>query len=180
MKEFNLICAVALNGVIGDSETNSIPWYLPTDLNYFKAKTLGKTIIMGSRTFESIGKPLQNRRNVVISRNHNTDHFYGIDETYKSVQDAIKSERPKFFIIGGAHIYGEAIKYSPTKLYITIVKIRPEGDVQFPIAGERFLQDTITTSTGILYKCVKRSGWLKENDIEFQFTEFGLNDTSAH
>lgn len=180
MKTFYMICAVSLNGIIGNSETNSIPWFLPTDLKYFKAKTLGKTIIMGSRTFESIGKPLNNRRNVVISRNHPPDYFTGIAETYKSAQDAIKLEHPGFFIIGGAHIYGEAIKYSPSMLYITIVKIRPEGDIRFPIAGERFLQDTVTTSTGTLYKCVKRSGWLKENDIEFQFTEFGLNDTCSY
>ena len=68
MKQFDMICAVALNGVIGDSVTNSMPWYIPEDLAHFKKVTQDKTVIMGSRTFSSIGRKLPNRHNIVITR----------------------------------------------------------------------------------------------------------------
>jgi len=169
MKNFNLICAVSLDGIIGDSQANCIPWYLPTDLRNFQRITTGKTVVMGSRTFESIGRPLPNRRNVVISRSGNIPLA---DETYPSFHGAFMVEKEGFFVIGGEHIYGEALKYHPQTLYITIVNATPQGDVRFPIAGRRFLQDQVTTSTGLKYNCISRSEWHKENDIEFQFAEF--------
>ena len=169
MKNFNLICAVSLDGIIGDSHANCIPWYLPSDLRHFKELTTGHTVVMGSRTHESIGKALPNRRNVVISRSGNIPLA---DETYPSFHGAFMVEKEGFFVIGGEHIYGEALKHSPLSLYITIVNATPNGDVRFPISGRRFLQDEVTTSTGLKYNCISRSEWQKENDIEFQFTEF--------
>ena len=176
MSSFNLIAAVSLNGVIGDSATNSIPWFLPSDLKYFKQVTLEQTVVMGSRTFHSIGKPLPKRRNVVITRNalegRRMLNEYHIDETYESFAEAAKYERGDFFVIGGQHIYGEALRFYPHKLYITIVKREIEGDVRFPIEGRRFLDDVVHVSDTVKYHCVKRSEWMSENDIDFQFTIF--------
>ena len=176
MKNFSMICAVSLDGIIGDSLTNTIPWYLPSDLKWFKEKTLNKTVIMGSRTFESIGKILPNRRNVVITRNLSGEALHlekaGVDECYNSIQDALRNELRYPIVIGGQHIYGEALKHYPSSLFITIVKLLPEGDIRFPIAGRRFMQDEVIVNESLRYKCVNRSDWKEENGIEYQFTEF--------
>ena len=175
MRDISNIVALSLNGIIGDSEANNIPWYLPNDLKYFKSVTFNKSVVMGSRTFESIGKPLKDRRNVVITRNPifaESLKLDGVDETYSSFTEVIKQERDGFMVIGGAHIYGEALKYQPSKMFITVVKQNPEGDVRFPISGERFLRDIVILADEAQYQCVKRSGWLQENGIEYQFTEF--------
>ena len=177
MKKFNIIAAVSLNGVIGDSKTNSIPWHLPTDLKYFKSKTKNHTVIMGSRTYKSIGRPLPDRRNVVITRGvEHSKHLIndcGISECYEVFADAMVFERPDFFVIGGERIYAHALYCIPTNLFITIVKANAIGDVRFPIAGEEFLQDIVTIGDN-KYSCIHRSNFLKENNTEFQFTQFNL------
>lgn len=179
MKEFSLICAVSLNGVIGNSETNSIPWYLPTDLRFFKSKTFDHTVVMGSNTYRSIGKTLPNRRNVVITRDADAGKRMisenGIDEFYPSFRDAYAVEQD-FFVIGGQHIYQEAMIKQPKRMFITIVNSEFEGDVRFPIEGQRFLRDQVVVSDKVKYNCVKRSAWGLENGLEYQFTEFVLND----
>jgi dihydrofolate reductase len=184
MKEFSLICAVSLNGVIGDTVTNTMPWYIPTDLKHFKAKTLNKTIVMGSRTYHSIGKPLKDRRNVVITRNlaGEWDALYraGVDESYKSFADVLRTEREGFMVIGGAHIYGDALRAGPKHLYITIVHQEFKGDVRFPVSGDRFKDDIIHMQNGDRYVCRKRSGILEENDTKFQFTEFELLEPGSY
>ncbi len=176
MKNFNMICAVSLNGIIGDSESNSIPWYLPLDLKHFKSITSGHTVVMGSRTYRSIGKPLPNRRNVVITRNHEEGvrlvNEEGITDTYPDFNTAHRFEREGFFVIGGQHIYSDALKFIPNRLFITIVKIEVDGDVRFPIQGSSFMNNFVVTSTGERYLCDKRSAWLEDNGIKFQFTEF--------
>lgn len=174
MKIFSMICAVSLDGVIGDTELNAIPWYLPSDLKHFKQATTGKTVVMGSRTYRSIGKALPNRRNVVISRTPFIEE--GVNVIYRGFNEVYRYEPEGFFVIGGEHIYTEALKHSPMTLYITIVKMTPEGDVRFPIAGRRFMQDEVTTSTGLKYNCISRSEWQKENEIEFQYTVFRLSN----
>ena len=179
MKDFNLICAVSLNGVIGNSETNSIPWYLPTDLRYFKSKTFNKTVIMGSNTYRSIGKPLKDRRNIVITRDVESGKRMlsdeGVDEFYPSFRDAHRVEHDDFFVIGGQHIYQEAMLKQPKKLILTIVKAEFDGDVRFPIDGYRLLRDEVVVSDKVKYSCMKRSAWSSENGLEYQFTEFELN-----
>lgn len=176
MKQFSLICAVSNNGIIGDSATNTMPWHIPSDLKYFRSKTLNKTVVMGSRTFDSIGKPLKDRRNVVITRNLggevNTLFAAGVDESYRSFSDAHKVEREGFFVVGGQHIYQDALRLVPNRLFITIVNMDVEGDVRFPISGSRFKEDYVLTQSGQRYVCEKRSGWMTENGVEFQFTEF--------
>jgi dihydrofolate reductase len=176
MKEFHIISAVSLNGVIGDSLTNSMPWYIPLDLKHFKTVTMGKAVVMGSRTFNSIGRVLPNRRNVVITRNQAGEASYlkkaGVDELYMSFNDALKNERPGFFVIGGQHIYGEAIRAIPTSLYITIIDQEVEGDVRFPIPGHSFKENMICTQQGAKYVCKTRSAWFEDGGYKIQFTRF--------
>jgi dihydrofolate reductase len=184
MTKFNIIAAVSLNGVIGDSVTNTIPWYLPSDLKHFKNVTQNGTVVMGSRTFRSIGKVLPNRRNVVITRAQGDIIKelleMGVNQTYTSIREAIKHEYPNFFVIGGQHIYQEAFKARPSRLYLTIVKIEAQGDVIFPITGSMLLNDQFTTSNNVLYVCEKRSEWFDDNGIQFQFTEFVPHECRAY
>lgn len=178
MKNFSIISAVSLNGVIGDSATNSIPWHVPTDLKHFKSKTVGKTVVMGSRTFHSIGKCLPNRRNVVITRKEEDAQIlkqqYGVDEVYKSFTEVLKYEREGFVVIGGEHIYSEALRARPTQLFITIIHHNFDGDVRFPIIGSRFIADAVVMQNGDRYIVNKRSGKLNENGIDFSFVELEL------
>ena len=184
MKDFNIICAVSLNGVIGDSISNSIPWYLPLDLKHFKAVTTNSTVVMGSRTFHSIGKVLPNRRNVVITRNQSGEAAelleMDVEQTYTSFGEALKYERPGFFVIGGQHIYQEALKAGPSRLYLTIVKMEAEGDVRFPITGRALMNDYFMASENARYTCEKRSAWLDDNGLQFQFTEFASRERGAY
>lgn len=178
MKKFNLIAAVSLNGVIGNSELNSIPWYIPADLKYFRSKTFSKTIIMGSKTFDSIGKPLLDRRNIVLTRSEEGCKNYikqkNADGAYSDLRTAIDKERPDFFIIGGSQVYKQSFDYSPSRLFITIVKLDSSGDVRFPVEGSLFLRNQVYINDRLQYNCSKRSGWLADNGVEFQFTEFDL------
>lgn len=174
MIDFSVISAVALNGVIGDSTTNTMPWHLPTDLKHFKSVTDNKTVVMGSRTHKSIGRVLPNRRNIVITRKPEDARRLlesGVDGCYPALRDVLAGERDGFMVIGGEHIYGDALRLIPTRLYITVVKADADGDVRFPIAGRRFLDDSFIHGTS-RYSCDRRSGWLKENGLEFMFTEF--------
>lgn len=165
-----LICAVALNGIIGDSVTNSIPWFLPTDLKHFKEITTGKTILMGAKTYNSLGRNLPNRRNIVLTRGQ-TELVATPDATYASLSEALRGERD-YMVIGGEHIFGEAFKHLPQTLYMTIVNINADGDVRFPISGERMLRDEFRLADGTLYRASMRSEWHKENEIEFQYVTF--------
>lgn len=184
MKDFNIICAVSLNGVIGDSVTNDIPWYLARDLQHFKNVTTGKTVVMGSRTFHSIGKVLPNRRNVVITRNTAGEAAQliemGVEQTYTSFGDALKYERAGFFVIGGQHIYQEALRAGPSRLYLTIVNMDAQGDVRFPITGRSLMNDYFMATENARYTCEKRSDWFEENGIQFQFTEFASRERGAY
>lgn len=124
------IVAVAKNRVIG--KDNDIPWYLPADLKYFKRKTLDHHILMGRKCYESIGRPLPKRVNVVITRNpffiaSNCLVVHSVDEGLKLAQENGAEE---VFIIGGAQIYELSYPFWD-RLYLTEVDIEPEGDVFF-------------------------------------------------
>ena len=125
------IVATAHGGVIG--KDNQIPWYLPADLTYFKRTTLNHHIIMGRNCFESIGRPLPKRTNIVITR----DTFFtatGVLVAH-SVEEALgiayDNEETEAFIIGGGVIYRETIDICD-KLYLTEVDLTVTGDVFFP------------------------------------------------
>ena len=125
----NLIVAMAKNRVIGND--NRMPWHLPADFAWFKKNTLGHPVIMGRKTFESIGKPLTGRRNIVVSRNPHW-HAEGC-EVFASLPAALLfcQGGGDVFIIGGATLYNEALDRAD-RLYITEVDATPIGDTWFP------------------------------------------------
>lgn len=124
-----LIFAINHNNVIGDR--GKLPWHLSNDLKRFKEITTGGTVVMGRKTFESIGKPLPKRRNIVLSRDSNYKHD-GI-EVLHSIDDIENiSKNETVFIIGGAEIYRMFENVSDV-LYITVVDSDMEGDTKFYI-----------------------------------------------
>lgn len=123
----SLVVAIARNGVIG--QENDLPWRLPDDLKRFKEITLGKPVVMGRKTFESIGKPLPGRENRVISRRQEIS-IPGC-QVYSSLQDALSGPQPEIMVIGGGQIYAEALPLAQ-RLYLTEVDVEAEGDVYFP------------------------------------------------
>ena len=126
-KEIIMIYAATPGGVIGDSRINNMPWpRLKKDMQFFKEKTTGHTVILGRKTFESIGKALPNRENIVITRQNM--QFEGC-KTAKSLEEAIElATNSSVFIIGGAEIYKLAAPLI-TKAYHTTVKKDYPGDV---------------------------------------------------
>ncbi len=125
------IVAVANDYTIG--KDNDIPWYLPADLKYFKKVTLGHHIIMGRKCYQSIGRPLPKRTNIIITRNpyfiaSNCIVKYSLEDALQLAQDNGEEE---VFIIGGAQIYELGMVYLD-RLYLTTVDIDLKGDVFFP------------------------------------------------
>ena len=136
MPRVTLIVARARNGVIGSR--NALPWRLPEDLRYFKATTFGHPVIIGRKTFDSIGKPLPGRRNIVVTR----DAGWQQDgcERAGSVAGALELAAGsaggemgggEIFVAGGAEIYRQAMAQAD-RLLVTEVDLAPEGDVYFP------------------------------------------------
>lgn len=112
---------------------NQIPWYLPADLKFFKKITSGHPILMGRKCYESIGNPLPNRTNIIITRNpyfivSNCITVHSIEE---GLSFAKKNNATEVFIIGGGEIYAHSIQYW-NKIYITEVDFKCEGTVYFP------------------------------------------------
>ena len=131
MTLIKIIVAMSKNKVIGDS--NSLIWHLPEDLKRFKQLTTGNTIIMGRKTYESIGRPLPNRRNIIITRDLN--YFVDGCEVVNSLEEALLLSNNDCFIIGGGEIYRQAIDISD-KIYLTLIDKEFEGDTTFPEIGE--------------------------------------------
>ena len=133
----SLIAAVAENGVIG--RDNSMPWHLPGDFRYFKATTLGKPIIMGRKTWDSLGRPLPGRLNLVVSRQPGLQ-LAGA-EVFDSLEAAVaradqwarEQGVEELMLIGGAQLYTQALTDGlVSRLYLTRVELAPEGDAWFP------------------------------------------------
>ena len=129
MKNLSLIVAMDENRLIGLN--NSLPWHLPADLAYFKRTTMGKPVVMGRKTFESIGKSLPGRRNIVITGN--ADYNAPGCEIADSIEAAMSlvHENDEVMLIGGASLYQQTIE-GATKLYITRIHQSFEGDTWFP------------------------------------------------
>ena len=127
--KLTIVVAVADNGAIG--KNNALLWRLPDDLKYFKAVTMGKPLIMGRKTFQSIGKPLPGRRNIVVTRQPGL-RIEGCD-TVDSVDAALHAAHPadEAMIVGGADIYAQVLPRVDT-IYLTRVHAAPDGDVFFP------------------------------------------------
>ncbi|TDF79920.1 dihydrofolate reductase [Pseudomonas sp. H9] len=133
----SLIAALAENRVIGID--NSMPWHLPGDFKYFKATTLGKPIIMGRKTWDSLGRPLPGRLNLVVSRQpglqlEGAEVFASLDEALlRAEQWALAQGVDELMLIGGAQLYTQAIERGlADRLYLTRVELNPEGDAWFP------------------------------------------------
>lgn len=152
--KISLIAAVAQNGIIGRNDANGkpdLPWHLPDDFAYFKAKTSGHPIIMGRKSLDSLGKPLPKRTNIVVTRNRDFQ-MPGVTVVH-TLEDALTvgAHRPaahprvrpstdpsanpeipqEIFIIGGAEIYAMALPIANT-LYLTEIQKAYEGDTHFP------------------------------------------------
>ncbi|MGR8918092.1 MAG: type 3 dihydrofolate reductase [Gammaproteobacteria bacterium] len=126
-----LSIVVALDRARTIGRDGTLPWHLPDDLRRFKAITMGKPIVMGRRTFESIGRPLPGRRNVVLSASAG----FAAEgcEVFRSLGDALGAldAVEEIMIVGGAALYGEALPRA-SRLYLTEVDAEVDGDVQFP------------------------------------------------
>lgn len=135
-RKISAILAISENGVIGAH--NNLPWHLPEDFKFFKRTTLGKTVIMGRKTFESMGVPLPKRRNIVITRSL-AYHPQGV-EVVNSLDQALELSKndPDVFIIGGSEIFNQAFDRDLIDiLYVTLVHADLDGDavVKLPEDG---------------------------------------------
>jgi dihydrofolate reductase len=130
------VVAVADNGVIGRAGT--LPWHLPDDLRHFKAITLGKPLLMGRRTFESIGRPLPGRRNLVLRHDASRAATLAGIEYVASLEEAcaLAADAPELCVIGGATVFALALPRT-TRLYLTAVHASVEGDTWFPLRDLR-------------------------------------------
>jgi len=130
-----LIAALGENRVIGID--NRLPWHLPADLRHFKAMTLGKPIIMGRKTWDSLGRPLPGRLNLVVSRQaglrlEGAEVFASLPAAIaRAEQWARAEEAEEIMLIGGAQLYAEALPLAQ-RLYLTRVALSPAGDAFFP------------------------------------------------
>lgn len=152
-----IIVARADNRVIG--RDNQLIWKMPNDLKFFKEKTSGHFVIMGRKSFESLGKPLPNRLNIIITRNT----AYAVEGAFvvHSLQEALKlaenQKQKEVFILGGGEIYKQAFEKSLVdKMYITEIKDSFEGDTYFPE--------------------YKRDEWQETNREEFQADHLNPHD----
>ena len=135
----SLIAALGENRVIGVD--NSMPWHLPGDFKYFKATTLGKPIIMGRKTWDSLGRPLPGRLNIVVSRQ--TDLALEGAQVFPSLEAAVERAEAwalehgadELMLIGGAQLYAQGLAQAD-RLYLTRVALSPEGDAWFPAFDE--------------------------------------------
>ncbi|WP_298734170.1 dihydrofolate reductase [uncultured Chitinophaga sp.] len=130
------IVAAAENNAIG--RDNQLPWRLPADLKYFKQTTMGKPIIMGRKTFESLGKPLPGRPNIVITRQ--ADYAREGLIVTASLQEALDAastfDTDEVFITGGAEIFAQALPSLIQRVYLTRVHANVEGDTFFPVLAK--------------------------------------------
>ena len=140
-----MIAAVAENNAIGIN--NKMPWYLPGDLRYFKAVTMGKPVIMGRKTFDSLRKPLPGRTNIVITRDESWNHegvkvVHSLDDAIELAEDiSLINGNEEVMIIGGEQIYRMALEKAD-RLYLTRVYQPFGGDAFFPELDDRQWQET--------------------------------------
>lgn len=131
----SVICAIGKNREIG--KNNQLLWHIPEDFKHFKTVTSGHPIMMGQKTFESIGRPLPNRTNIVITNDHNffaegCEVVYSIEE---AIERAKEVDQKEIFFIGGGMIYKQAVPLAD-KIYLTIVEGEFEADTFFPEYAE--------------------------------------------
>src|SRR5690606_10890872 len=139
--------ALARNRVIG--RDNQLPWHLPADLRHFKAMTLGKPIIMGRKTWDSLGRPLPGRLNIVVSRQpgltlEGAEVFATLHAAIERADAWARAEgAEELMLIGGGQLYAQGLELAQ-RLYLTRVDLQPEGDAHFPAFDEAQWQRTAT------------------------------------
>jgi dihydrofolate reductase len=155
MSTLSLIAAMANQRVIG--RDNTLPWRLPEDLQHFKRTTLGKPVIMGRKTWESLGRPLPGRRNIVVSRN--PDYLPVGGELVSSLEAAVAAtaDVDEAFVIGGADLYRQALPLAQ-RIYLTEIAGDYAGDAHFPEFAaadwREVSREAHTSSDGIAYAFV--------------------------
>ena len=135
-----MIAAVAENGVIGSGQT--VPWRVPSDMAFFRRTTMGKPVVMGRKQFETVGKPLKGRTNIVVTRQAGYQPegvlvFDTIEAALAKAQQVAEADgAEEIMVIGGGEIYAQLMGKAD-RLYISHIDLSPEGDVHFPpIHGE--------------------------------------------
>lgn len=152
----SIVVAQARNRVIGDG--GSLPWHLPGDLRRFRALTVGNTVVMGRKTFESLPagvRPLPERRNVVLSRDPGYDPGAGAIAA-ADLATALRGAGERCFVIGGGEVYRAALP-AADRLYVTDVDLEPDGDVLFPALAAHE------------WRCVEEDEPLSENGQRYVF-----------
>lgn len=157
----SIIVAKANNNVIG--KDNTLIWHLPEDLKRFKALTTGKTIIMGRKTFDSLGRILPNRKHVIITRNVDfkvDSDMVKVVHEIEGLKEYINSNE-ECFVIGGGVIYNMLMPYA-NKIYATVINENFEGDTYFPIIDEN------------IWKIDKREKGIKneENPYDYEYIDY--------
>jgi dihydrofolate reductase len=159
----SLIVAMADNRVIG--RNNELPWHLPEDLKYFKRVTMGKPVVMGRKTFESIGKPLPGRDNIVITRNstYQAEGIYVVHTIEEAIalceQLSQENGNDELMVIGGAEIYTQSLPHA-NRLYLTRVHADVDGDAWFPEFDENEWQEI----------SAERHSASEQNPYDYSFT----------
>ncbi len=162
LKPLCLVAAVAKNGVIG--KDGKMPWHLPEDLKHFRRVTLDHAVIMGRLTFDSMGKPLPKRRNIVVSRTPQTiegcevvtslEAAIGLARTDNIALGHAGDDEPR--VIGGGQLYTLALPLA-TKLILTEVQQEPEGDAFFPAFDPNdFVETERREGDGVIYRTLER------------------------
>jgi len=123
-----IIVAKSNNGIIG--KDGDLPWRLPEDLKRFKRLTTGNIVVMGRKTYDSIGRPLPNRKNIVISRNTSL-RIEGVEVEYDLIDVLKRNQEENVYVIGGGQIYVDALPFTE-KLEVTEVDVELVGDTSFP------------------------------------------------
>lgn len=146
----NIIAAIGKNLELG--KDNKLLWNIPSDMKYFKETTMGYPVVMGKKTYESIGRPLPGRRNIVLSSSLEDDKV----EVVHSIEEVLEiSKDETIFIIGGASVYEGVLPYAQN-LYLTLVDDSPNADVYFPRYNDDDYDIEIIKET-------------KENDLKLKF-----------
>ncbi len=158
--KLSIIVAVAENGVIGHN--NQLIWHLPEDLKMFKRLTSGHPIIMGRKTFESIGKPLPNRTSIIITKNpeFQIEGCITVHSLEEAIEAANEIEENEAFIIGGAEIYRLALPFADT-IYLTEVHHAFEGDTFFPAIDKDIWEEVNRTDHDIDEKHLYKYSFVK-------------------
>lgn len=137
--KISIIVAVAKNGVIGKAD-GEMPWHVKEEFQHFKKTTLGHPVIMGRKTFETLGKPLKGRQNIVITRNSSYSLHFEETLVLHSLDEALEycrmKKEPQVFVIGGGQIYKQAISLAD-EMIISVMKFEAQGEVRFPEFNER-------------------------------------------